>query len=142
VLDDLDHRLLSILRANSRTPVARLARELGVNRSTVTARIEGMLASGVIEAFSVQLSNDVDRDAFRAVMLVITEPNQGQNVVRTVRGFPDVEQLHSTLGIWDLVVHLRARSLSELDAAVERIRGVPGVKSTQTSLLFNSLTGQ
>ncbi|MEB0002316.1 AsnC family protein [Cryobacterium sp. RTC2.1] len=34
-LDDLDHRLISLLRVNGREPVAALARELGVTRSTV-----------------------------------------------------------------------------------------------------------
>ncbi|WP_222865997.1 Lrp/AsnC family transcriptional regulator [Micromonospora sp. AP08] len=67
MLDDLDHRLIAALRVDSRSPVAALARELGVNRSTVAARIERLRDSGVIEAFTIQLSNDVDRDAIRGV---------------------------------------------------------------------------
>ncbi|MFG3604282.1 Lrp/AsnC family transcriptional regulator [Micromonospora chersina] len=140
MLDDLDHRLIAALRVDSRSPVAALARELGVNRSTVTARIERLRDSGVIEAFTIQLSNDVDRDAIRGVTMVSIEPNGGQDVVRAIRGFPEVEFLHSTIGVWDLVVQLRAASLSEFDLALERIRGVSGVRDTQTSLLFNSLT--
>lgn len=42
MIDDLDRRLLSILRAHARTPVAVLARELGVNGSTVTTRIDAL----------------------------------------------------------------------------------------------------
>ncbi len=141
MIDALDRRLLSILRADSRTPVAALARELGVNRSTVTARIDRLVETGVIEAFTVRLSNEVDRDAIRGVTLVSAEPRHGQDVVRAVRGLPEVEHLHSTLGAWDLVVQLRAPSMSAFDTALERIRAVPGVTDTQTSLLFNSLTG-
>lgn len=140
VLDDLDHRLISILRANSRTPVAVLARELGVNRSTVTSRIDRLVDSGVIEGFTIRLSNDVDRDAVRGVTMLVTAPTHGQDVVREIRGYPEVERLHSTTGTWDLVVQLRCRSLSEFDLVLERIRSLPGVRETQTSLLFNSLT--
>lgn len=140
MLDDIDHRLLSLLRADARTPIAELARMVGVNRSTVTARIERMVADGVIEAFTVRIGNDVDRDAIRGVSMVSITPNRGKDVVRTVRGYPEVEQLHSTIGEWDLVVHLRATSLSEFDAVLERIRGIAGVIDTRTSLLFNSLT--
>lgn len=140
MLDDLDHRLIAVLRANSRTPVAVLARELGVNRSTVTARIDRLVHSGVIEGFTLRLSNDVDRDVVRGVTTVVTAPNQGQSVVREIRGYPEVERLHSTTGAWDLVVQLRCRSLSEFDVVLERIRALPGVRDTQTSLLFNSLT--
>ncbi|WP_331712375.1 Lrp/AsnC ligand binding domain-containing protein [Rhodococcus sp. EPR-157] len=62
-------------------------------------------------------------------------------MVRAVRGFPEVERLHSTLGAWDLVVQLRAASMAEFDSALARIRAIPGVRDTQTSLLMNSLTG-
>ncbi|MGD9960486.1 Lrp/AsnC family transcriptional regulator [Nocardioides sp.] len=140
MLDDLDHRLIAMLRANSRTPVAVLSRELSVNRSTVTSRIDRLVDSGVIEGFTLRLSNDVDRDAVRGVTTVVTAPNEGQNVVREIRGYPEVERLHSTTGAWDLVVQLRCRSLSEFDLVLERIRSLPGVRDTQTSLLFNSLT--
>ncbi|PPF32487.1 hypothetical protein C5D04_10470 [Rathayibacter sp. AY1D2] len=74
--------------------------------------------------------------------LVLSEPRSGQDVIRAVRGFPEVEQLHSTLGTWDLVVQLRTATTAELDAVLERIRAIPGVRDTQTSLLVNSLTGQ
>jgi DNA-binding Lrp family transcriptional regulator len=140
MLDDLDHRLIGILRANSRTPVAVLARDLGINRSTVTSRIDRLVDSGVIEGFTIRLSNDVDHDAIRGMTTVVSEPNQGQDVVREVRGYPEVEQLHSTTGAWDLVIQLRCRNLSEFDLVLERIRAIPGVRDTQTSLLFNSLT--
>ena len=140
MLDDLDHRLIAILRANSRAPVAVLARELGINRSTVTSRIDRLVDTGVIEGFTIRVSNDVDRDAVRGFTTVVSEPNRGQDVVREIRGYPEVEGLHSTTGAWDLVVQLRCRSLSEFDLVLERIRAVPGVRDTQTSLLFNSLT--
>ncbi|MCO7237662.1 Lrp/AsnC family transcriptional regulator [Aeromicrobium sp. CnD17-E] len=140
MLDDVDHRLLSLLRADARTPVAELARQVAVNRSTVAARIERMVTDGVIEGFTVTVGNDVDRDAIRGVSMVSIAPNRGKDVVRAVRGFPEVEQLHSTIGEWDLVVHLRSTSLSEFDTVLERIRAVAGVTDTRTSLLFNSLT--
>jgi DNA-binding Lrp family transcriptional regulator len=141
VIDDLDRQLISLLRSQSRTPVAAIARELGVNRSTVTARIDSLTRSGVIESFTIRLSDEIDRDAVRAITLVLSEPQRGQDVVRTIRGFPEVERLHSTLGTWDLVVQLRASTMAEFDAALERIRAIPGVRDTQTSLLVNSLTG-
>ncbi|WP_448004615.1 Lrp/AsnC family transcriptional regulator [Agromyces bauzanensis] len=141
-LDDLDHRLISELRTDSRASVARLARELGVNRSTVTARIERLRATGVIEAFTIRLRNDVDRDAIRGVTLISLEPNQGRSVIQSIRGFPEVENIASTIGVWDVVVQLRTTTLSDFDHALERIRSIPGVKDTQTSLLFNALTAE
>jgi len=140
MLDDLDHRLLAALRADSRMPTAQLAREFGVNRATVTSRIDRLRECGVIEAFTLRLRGDVDRDVLRGITLVALAPNQGQNVIRKVRGFPEVEHLYSTTGAWDLVLMLRIATPSEFDRVLERIRAIQGVMDTQTNLLF-ALTG-
>lgn len=139
VLDDLDFRLIALLRSNSRTPVAVLARELGINRSTVTSRIDRLVDTGVIEGFTIRVSNDLEQDSVRGVVLVSTETRSSHEVVREIRGYPEIEELHSTTGTWDLVIQLRSRNLTEFDLALERIRALPGVRSTQTSLLFSSL---
>lgn len=139
MLDDLDYRLIALLRSDSRTPVAVLARELGVNRSTVTARIDRLVDNGVIEGFTIRVSSDLEQDSVRGVMLVATETRRNHEVVHEIRGYPEIEQLHSTTGTWDLVIQLRCRNLSEFDLALERIRALDGVRSTQTSLLFSSL---
>ena len=139
MLDALDHRLIALLRSNSRTPVAVLARELGVNRSTVTSRIDRLVDTGVIEGFTIRVSGDVDQDSVRGIMLVATDTRRNHDVVHEIRGYPEVEQFHSTTGIWDLVLQLRCRNLAEFDLVLERIRAIPGVNSTQTSLLFSSL---
>lgn len=140
MIDDLDRRLISLLRANARIPIAALARELGVNRSTVTSRIDALTQTGVIESFTIQLSDEIDRDAIRGIVMVASDPNRGQDVIRSVRGFPEVERLHSTLGRWDLIAHLRTSTLADFDVALERIRAIPGVTDTETSLLVNSIT--
>lgn len=139
VLDDLDYRLIALLRSNSRTPVAVLARELGINRSTVTSRIDRLVDTGVIEGFTIRVSSDLEQDSVQGVMLVSTETRRNHDIVHEIRGYPEIEQLHSTTGTWDLVIQLRCRNLSEFDLALERIRAIPGVNSTQTSLLFSSL---
>ncbi|WP_341854090.1 winged helix-turn-helix transcriptional regulator [Brachybacterium sp. GPGPB12] len=104
MLDDLDYRLIALLRANSRTPVAVLARELGVNRSTVTSRIDRLVDNGVIEGFTIRVSGDIEHDSVQGVMLVATENSRDPEIVREARGYPELEQLHSTTGTWDLVL--------------------------------------
>lgn len=111
-----------------------------MNRSTVNARIDRLVTMGVIEAFTIQVSDEVARDAIRGVAFVSSDPSRGPDIIRAVRGIPEAEQLHSTLGPWDLIVHLRARSLDAFDDALERLRAIPGVRDTETSLLVNSLT--
>ena len=48
-LDDIDHRLIGLLRNDARMPVAKLAIALGVSRATAAARINKLAEGGVIE---------------------------------------------------------------------------------------------
>ncbi|HEX7353098.1 Lrp/AsnC family transcriptional regulator [Brachybacterium sp.] len=139
MLDDLDYRLIALLRSDSRTPVAVLARELGINRSTVTSRIDRLVGNGVIEGFTIRVSGDLEHDSVQGVMLVATENRRSHEIVHELRGYPELEQLHSTTGNWDLVLQIRTKNLSEFDLVLERVRAIPGVSSTQTNLLFSSL---
>ena len=47
-MDEQDRRLLAKLRENARTPVAQLARSLGLSRTTVQSRLARLERSGVI----------------------------------------------------------------------------------------------
>ncbi|TIV90018.1 MAG: Lrp/AsnC family transcriptional regulator, partial [Mesorhizobium sp.] len=43
---------------------------------------------------------------------------------------------HTTNGRWDLVVELGTASLTDFDAVLRRIRLIPGITGSETSLLL------
>jgi len=53
---EIDQRLISILKSNSRMPLSDIAKELGISRVTAKHRIDELLASGVISGFTLKLS--------------------------------------------------------------------------------------
>ena len=110
-------------------------------RSTpnISARIDRLVDNGVIEGFTIRVSGDIEHDSVQGVMLVATENSRSPEIVRELRGYPELEQFHSTTGTWDLVLQIRARNLAEFDLVLERVRAIPGVRTTQTNLLFSSL---
>ena len=54
-MDEIDRRLIALLRADARTPVATLAKTLKVSRGTVQNRIDRMLARGDIGGFTIRV---------------------------------------------------------------------------------------
>lgn len=137
-MDDLDHHLVSLLRANARTSIAALAQQLGVARGTVQNRMSKLEADGTIVGYTVRLKPDVQETQIRAFMTIAAEGNQVDAVVKTLRGDPSVATLHSTNGRWDLVAELRADSLAAFDRVLARVSRTPGVSSTETSLLLST----
>lgn len=137
-MDDLDHRLLALLRGDARTSVASLAKQLGVARGTVQNRMARLEADGTIIGYTVRLKPDAQEQQIRALMTIAVEGNQVDAVVRTMRGEPDVASLHSTNGRWDLVAELHTDSLTSFDRLLARISRMPGVSSSETSLLLTT----
>ena len=138
-LDDLDLRLIALLRVDGRAPVSTLAAQLDVTRATVTNRIERLVASGVVLGFSVRIREELDPSTVRAMTLIEVEGRTTDDVIRRLRGFPEVHALHTTNGGWDLVAELRTDSLSAFDRLLGRIRSIEGVVNSETSLLLSSV---
>ena len=137
-MDDLDHRLIALLRGNARASVASLAKQLGVARGTVQNRMAKLEADGTIVGYTVRLKPDVQEQHIRAFMTLAAEGNQVDAVVKALRGDPAVACLYSTNGRWDLVAELRADSLASFDRVLARSSRTPGVSSIETSLLLST----
>jgi DNA-binding Lrp family transcriptional regulator len=134
-MDDLDRRLLSLLRSNAREPAASLAKRLKVTRGTVQNRIGRLLARGDILGFTVRTRPEVDA-GIRAIMCITIEGERSAKVVRALKGFAEVGAIHTTNGRWDLVVELNTASLAEFSKALDQIRLIEGIAATETSLLL------
>lgn len=139
-MDALDHRLIAALRHDARLSVAALAQKLEVSRGTVTNRMEKLERDGVIAGYTVRLRPDAVTDEIRAWASVAVEGNQ-QSVVRALLGEPGVSTLHDTNGRWDLLAELRVADLEALSRTLERIRKIPGVSATETSVHLRSFRG-
>ena len=69
-LDATDRALIALLKENARTPVADLARKVGLSRTTVQSRLERLERSGVIARYTVVLADELEAGAIRAHILV------------------------------------------------------------------------
>ena len=135
-MDELDRRLLALLRADARAPVAALAAQLKVSRGTVQNRIDRMRERGEIQGFTVRTRPDVEAQRVRAVMTIAVEGESGPRVLRGLHGFPEVAAVHTTNGRWDLVAELDTGSLGEFSELLDGLRRIPGISATETSILL------
>ena len=137
-MDEIDRKLIALLRENARTSVASLAKRLRVARGTVQNRVARLERQGTILGYTVRLRPQVEEQHIRALMTVAVEGNRTEAVIRSLRGDPAVGALHTTNGRWDIVVELRAESLEAFDRVLARIRLVEGISNTETSLLLST----
>ena len=137
--DDLDRKLISELRVDGRAPVNSLAAKLGVTRATVKARLDRLIADGVILGFTARVHDEHGGDGVRAMSLLEVRGLSTRSVIAKLRGFPEIQALHSTNGGWDLVAEIRVETLSDFDSILGEIRSIEGVLNSETSILLSSV---
>lgn len=139
IYDAVDRQLIALLRNDGRAPVAKLAKILGVSRATVQNRIDRLLASGALLGFTARVREDYEDDAIRAVMMIEVVGQSTTEVIKKLRGHPELCHLHTTSGNWDLVAEILVDSLPEFDRILREVRTIDGILNSETSLLLTSV---
>ena len=138
-LDQMDQRLIALLRHNARESVATLAKRLDVSRGTVTNRLRKLEDEGVIVGYTLRLRPDSTPEGLQAWMSIAIEGNDARRVTASLLGEPAVQALHATNGQWDLLAELHVATLPELARALERIRLIKGISQSETSIHLETL---
>lgn len=136
LLDTLDRRLIALLQADARASAADLARRLGVARTTVLARLARLERERVIVGYTVRLGQDEGDRGVEAFVGVTTEPKSGALVTQRLAALPELRQLCSVSGEFDYIALLRAESPARLDALLDEIGAIDGVRRTTTSVVL------
>src|SRR3954452_8652040 len=138
-IDQLDARLLLMLRAHPRVGLLEVSRRLGVARGTVQARLEKLQARGVITGFGPEL--DPGRMGYPVTAFVSLEIVQGRldDAVHGLRRVPEVLEVHGVTGERDLLCRVVARDNGHLQ---DVINGMLSKGAVQRSMSAISMTRQ
>lgn len=136
-MDDLDRKLIALLRNDARLPVSSLAPRLGVSRATVRARINRLLQSGAIQGFTLAMGK-APSVGVRAIMMIEVEGRAAESVFQRLMGFPEARALYATNGRWDIVAEIEASDLGAFDDLLRQVRQIDGISVTETSILLAS----
>lgn len=135
-LDETDDRILALLMDNARLPVATIARQLGIARTTAIARIAALEKNRVIAGYGLRLHPDLHEPAVRAYVGVSLDPRRSAQFVAQLQKMPQVDMLSAVSGSVDYMVELSCRSTAELDRLLDQIGTTEGVHTTSTSIIL------
>jgi DNA-binding Lrp family transcriptional regulator len=136
-IDGLDARLLRALADTPRAGIMELARQLGVARGTVQARLDRLLTRGVITGFGPDL--DVRAVGYGVLAFATLEIHQGRlaDVVDHLREIPEVLEAHAITGPGDLHCRVVARTNEHLQQVINRILEVQGIARSTTVIAMS-----
>lgn len=137
-LTTADEALLALLREDARASTAQIARRLGVSRTTVQSRIEKLERQGTIGGYTVRVHDAVEQAYIRAHIMITVLPKQMPQVVKALQAIPEVRELHSVSGPYDLVALGAAPTVSEMDVLTDRIGALDGVGRTTSAIVLST----
>lgn len=135
-MDDLDHRLIALLRMDGRASLSELAKKLGVSRGTVQNRLDRLIDAEIVLGFTVRLKSGAQSDRIRAIMMIEVAGKSTRKVVQALRGLPEIYMLHSTNGAYDLIAEIEVANLAAFDRVLSSVRSIEGIARSETSLLL------
>ncbi|WP_394197702.1 Lrp/AsnC family transcriptional regulator [Litoreibacter albidus] len=140
-MDTTDQKLIALLKRDGRASVTTLAGELGVSRVTVQTRMDRMRRDGTIRRFTVEMGAGEADDLIHAIMMIEVKGAQTATVIKQLRRMPEIVDLHTTNGVWDLVAQIETASLPDFDRVLRQVREVQAVTGSETSLLLDRARG-
>lgn len=140
-MNTLDASIIALLKRNARMSVTQMSHELGVSRVTIDSHIKKMETSGVITGYTVTLGAEEFRHSVSGWIMINVLPNEEEGVIDKMISMPEITRLYTTNGRWDLTAEIQTSTLEAFDTAISRLRQIPGIKDTDTSLLLSSRIG-
>ena len=68
--------------------------------------------------------------------MIEVDGKHAEAVIRRLMGFPEIRELHTTNGRWDVVAEIETPTLGEFDDLLRQIRQIDGIATTETSILL------
>ncbi|TAM84111.1 MAG: Lrp/AsnC family transcriptional regulator [Jatrophihabitans sp.] len=137
-LDAVDRRLLRELITDPRLTVVELSRRLGVVRSTVQAHLDRLTRRGVLGGGGIAL--DVSRIGFALTAFVALQIRQGRGAEVQARlvACPEVLEIHTTAGGFDLMCRVAARTSTDLQRTIDRLVDSDAIVRSHTSVVLST----
>ena len=139
-LDDTDELILAELADNARSTFADIGSRVKLSAPAVKRRVDRMLDSGVIRGFTTV----VDRNALgwntEAYVQVFCQGTIAPNQLRRAWiDIPEIVSAATVTGTSDAILHVLARDMQHLEAALERIRSSAEVDRSESIVVLSNL---
>jgi len=141
-LDDVDRAMLAELASDGRLAVRALAERLHISRTNAYARLERLMAEGVITGFGARIDPRRAGLGTSAYIMVTVEQTSWRTMATDLHEIPYVDHVALVGGDFDILLLVRTPDNTTLrDVVLERLQAFEGVRSTRTWLIFEELPG-
>lgn len=137
-MDNLDRRILDILRRDARTPYTEIAAQVGTSEGTVRNRVDRLTEEGIIERFTISTRTG----NIKAMIEVSVKVNVNTtSISETMATWEQVDFVWQVSGEEDVVLVVDAADTRAVNQLITRARELDEIKNTKTRLILDERLG-
>jgi DNA-binding Lrp family transcriptional regulator len=139
-MDEIDHGVLSCLVRDGRATYAEIGEEVGLSAPAVKRRVDRLRASGAIRGFTALVDPAALGWTAQAYVQVFCQGIVApEELRRSLERVPEVLSACTVSGAADALLHMAARSIRDLEDAMERVRAEAKVIRTESVIVLSRL---
>ncbi len=139
-MDAIDSKILLVLQENSRVSISDLSKQVNLSLSAVSERLKKLESSNIIEKYTVILDSKSLGQELSVIMNISLEnPRHTGEFVDVVQKESEILECHYVTGEYDYILKITTKNTATLEALMNRIKAIPGIKRTQTNVVLSSL---
>ncbi len=131
-MDEIDAKIVKMLKENSRMSFVDVAKKLGVSEGTIRLRVKKLLANKELH-FTIE-----DEKELRAIILVTTSTGAPTTKVANAIKALGIRTVYEVSGQFDIVCLIEAYDISAINDLIENIRGVNDVADTNSLIVLKN----
>ncbi|MDD2532596.1 MAG: Lrp/AsnC family transcriptional regulator [Candidatus Methanomethylophilaceae archaeon] len=139
MIDNLDKRIMDILRKDSRCPFVDIAQQIGVSEGTVRSRVHRMMSEGTIKGFTIKTSS---KNVKALVEICIDVNTDSQEIANKLIQYEGINDVFEVTGDQDLIAIVDVESSQRLNDIIESVRRNDNIISTRTRLILKEHYGE
>lgn len=139
-MDSIDSKILETLQQNSRISISELSKKVNLSLSAVSERLKKLEASDIIEKYTVILnSNALGQELSVFMSISLESPNNTNKFLNSIACEKEILECHYVTGEYDYILKITTKSTQTLEALMNRIKSLPGIKRTQTNVVLSTV---
>jgi Lrp/AsnC family leucine-responsive transcriptional regulator len=140
-LDVIDYKLLDLLQRDARITQSEMAAAVGMTQPAIADRLRKLEQDGAVLGYVARVDpRKLGKDITAFIGVGIEHPKHNPGFAKKILTIPDVLECHHVTGQDSYLLKVVTETTESLDRLIsERIRIIPGVTRTHTTIVMSSV---
>ena len=133
-VDQIDEKILSILREDSRTSFVEIAKVVNLSEAAIRRRVANLIKAGIISKFTIETNTGPQANAISLLSVNPSFPTS--EISGKLRKMNGVDSIYEITGEYDVAVIVSGSNIAEINGTIDEIRKLSGIDDTNTVVVL------